>query len=370
VVRAGAVRDGVRDPDGAAVTLRRTWIAAERDARSRSRGGRVSRAAFATLLGATMLVACAIGGKPVPPASPPAGVAPLPMDGPSPGRFVTYDAFPSKHVSARRVVVWLPDGYDTSVDRYAVLYMHDGQNLYDPATSMGGEPWAVDRHLARLARDRRVRPTIVVGVWNSPTRSRDYAPAAPLATLPAPERAVATPDGSPAFSDGYVSFLADELKPYVDAHFRTRPGRNDTFVMGSSMGGLISLYALATRPEVFGGAGCVSTHWPVSTAGPLLDKAIRTGRVDPRIDAVASANLDWLRAHLPRAGTHRLYFDHGTEHLDSLYAPYQARMDAILRDLGYRPGVDAMTRVYPGSTHNEQAWRVRLEVPLTFLLRP
>jgi enterochelin esterase-like enzyme len=326
-----------------------------------------ARVAVGIACGALALAGCA--AQRAASHSTPPGRDGISTDGPAPGRFVTFDAFASRHVSARRVVVWLPDGYDSSNERYAVLYMHDGQNLYDPATSMGGQPWAVDRHLARLASRGGARATIVVGIWNSATRSQDYAPAAPLATVGTAARGIATPGGRPAFSDGYVAFLTDELKPFVDATFRTRPGRDDTVVMGSSMGGLISLYALALRPDVFGGAGCLSTHWPITTDGPTLDRALSTRRTDPRIDALASAYIEWLRAHLPSAGVHRLYFDHGTEHLDALYAPYQARVDELLRDRGYRDGVDAMSRVFPGATHDEAAWRARLDLPLEFLLR-
>jgi hypothetical protein len=106
----------------------------------------------------------------------------------------------------------------------------------------------------------------------------------------------------------------------------------------------------------------------ITTDGRAMER--HHGHPDARIDELARAYEDWLRTHLPRAGAHRLYFDHGSEHLDSLYGPYQARIDALLGELGYRQDVDAMTRVYPGATHNEEAWRARLAVPLTFLLQP
>lgn len=323
---------------------------------------------WASATGAAGASTAASASSTAPARSPPTRAADaggVSMAGPSPGRVVVHDAFPSRHVAPRRVVVWLPAGYDGSDERYAVLYMHDGQNLFDPATSMGGEPWAVDRHLDALARAHRARPTIVVGVWNTDQRSREYAPAAPLATLPAPVVAEAGLGEIPLLSDNYVEFLTQELKPFVDARYRTRPGRDDTVVMGSSMGGLISLYALARRPDVFGAAGCLSTHWPITVNPDFLQ---RPG--DPRVERLAQAYLDWLRVNLPAAGTHRLYFDHGTEHLDSLYAPFQRRMDAVLADRGYRRDVDAMSRVFPGTTHDERAWRARLDLPLAFLLRP
>ena len=138
----------------------------------------------------------------------------------------------------------------------------------------------------------------------------------------------------------------DELKPFVDAHYRTQPGREDTFVMGSSLGGLISLYAVAQHPQVYGGVGAVSTHWPNH----------------------GGAMVDWFAAHLPDPRTHRLWFDHGTATLDAEYAPYQQRMDALLQAGGYVRGGNWETFVDEGAEHNERAWRGRLERPLRFLL--
>ncbi len=191
--------------------------------------------------------------------------------------------------------------------------------------------------------------------------------------MPAELRRIVPPNGGAADSaplaDAYVRFLATELKPFIDAHYKTRPGRDDTFVMGSSMGGLISLYALSSFPEVFGAAGCLSTHWVITTnyaAFPAQFAPAASG--DPRVEQMAAAYRDWLRGHLPAAGKHRLYFDHGTQGLDRLYGPLQQKVDVLLAAKGYRPGIDWMTRVFAGAPHDESAWRERLAIPLTFLL--
>ncbi len=282
----------------------------------------------------------------------------------APGRFDRHPEFASRHVAARDVVVWLPPGYD-GVEPHAVLYMHDGQNLFDPASGMGHGPWAVDAHLAALIAGNRVRPTIVVGIDNTGAgRWRDYAPAVAVAPLPDVLRArVEETGGGVPVSDGYVRFLIEELKPYIDAHYRTRAQRAETFIMGSSMGGLISLYALCRHPEVFGAAGCLSTHWPLTVRADILQGPAAD------IAACAAPFIDWLPANLPGAGHHRFYFDHGTEGLDRLYAPFQRRVDALLGTLGYRSGIDLDSRTYAGAGHNEAAWRSRLDVPLSFLLR-
>jgi predicted alpha/beta superfamily hydrolase len=280
-------------------------------------------------------------------------------------RFVVTESFASRHVSARKVVVWLPAGYDGGSDRYSVLYMHDGQNLFDPATSMAGQPWAVDKALDALMREGKVRKTIVVGIWNSPLRWREYAPAAPIDRLAPALRNVVHETTEPVLSEAYLKFIVEELKPHIDKNFRTRADRDNTIIMGSSMGGLISLYALARYPNVFGGAGCVSTHWPMTTNRTLL-----APKVDARVDDIAQSYFDWLDANLPRASQHRIYFDHGTINLDSLYAPFQKKADAIMRNKGYRSGIDWMTQSFEGADHNEPSWRARLSIPLTFLLRP
>jgi pimeloyl-ACP methyl ester carboxylesterase len=268
----------------------------------------------------------------------------------------------------RKVWAWLPPMYERErTRRCRVLYMHDGQNLFDARSAFGGVPWDVDEALAALIGLGEVLPTIVVGIANSALRWYEYAPEAPLRALPPDVRASAdaaerVPDAD-LTADAYVRFLADELKPQIDKRFRTLPGRADTFVMGSSMGGLASLYALCRRPDVFGGAGCVSTHWPVTRIAGIHDNPGA-----PPMIALAAAVLGWFDANLPRAGTHRFYFDHGTQGLDRLYAPYQSRMDAIGAGKGYVAGRDWLSKATPGAEHNEAAWQARLPQALGFLL--
>jgi predicted alpha/beta superfamily hydrolase len=188
----------------------------------------------------------------------------------------------------------------------------------------------------------------VVGVWNTPLRLQEYMPRKPVTapSLPIGVEGMGELPASGIVSDKYLAFLVEELKPLIDGAYRTKRGRDDTFVMGSSMGGLISLYAVAEYPRVFGGVGAVSTHWPIGK-----------GIV-----------IDWLATHLPDPRTHRLYFDHGTATLDAQYAPYQQRMDAIVRAAGYVEGDNFTTRVFEGADHSERAWRQRVDVPLQFLL--
>ncbi|MGH8250746.1 MAG: alpha-amylase family glycosyl hydrolase [Steroidobacteraceae bacterium] len=265
------------------------------------------------------------------------------------GTLRTHAEFGSRHVDARRVDVWLPPGYESdAASRYPVIYMHDGQNLFDPALSYIGVDWGMDEAMTRLIAEGKVPAAIVVGVWNTPKRFAEYMP----------QRAVTEtrlPDDWPDMawirkqrieSDGYLRFLVEELKPFIDSTYRTLPGRGDTSIMGSSMGALISFYAVAERPDIFGGAGCVSIHWPLG-------------------DGLV---IDYLARHLPKPGSNRFYFDFGTATLDQSYEPYQRRVDALMRAAGYVEGRDWLTRKYEGAEHSERAWRARVEVPLRFLL--
>jgi len=282
----------------------------------------------------------------------------------APGRLVALGQVPSAYVAARNVTVWLPDGYDDHVsERYAVVYMHDGNNLFDGSTAFGGEAWRPDLSVTRLAAADVAGPAIIVGVDNTALRAREYMPRKVYDALPAADRAVMDHDlGGPPVSDAYLAFLVKELKPLIDHRFRTRPDRAHTAVMGSSMGGLISLYAVTEYPDVFGAAGCLSTHWPLPARPvdpPKLDRA-----------EVLAAFDAYLSARLPRPGGNRIWFDHGDQTLDRHYAPYQEHVDATLTRLGWRRGLDFESRVYPGAAHNEASWRQRLDDPMRFLLAP
>ncbi|WP_116811475.1 alpha/beta hydrolase-fold protein [Steroidobacter cummioxidans] len=273
------------------------------------------------------------------------------------GDVKKYGKVQSRFVAPRDVWVWLPPSYtrDTA-RRYPVLYMHDGQNVFDPRTSMNQTDWGVDEAMTRLIAEGAIREAIVVTVANTSRRREEYMPqkavewargtqfeTALMETVR--QRQPETP--SPTWvADSYLKFLVTELKLFIDREYRTSVGRDDTFIMGSSMGGLISLYAMTEYPETFGGAGCLSTHWPIG-------------------DGLV---VEYLRGRLPDPSTHRIYFDHGTVELDGQYAPYQVRVDEQMQARGYRRDVNWMSKTFEGARHDEAAWRARIDVPLRFLL--
>lgn len=291
----------------------------------------------------------------------PAAAAEAAMPQPASGRIERLADFPSRHVAPRHVDVWLPADY-SPVRRYRVVYMHDGQMLFDARSTWNQQAWKADAALSRLVQAGRVPDTLIVGIWNNgPQRYAEYYPGKFLAGAPEAIRREyldKAADGR-LQSDAYLRFLVEELKPAIDARYATVQGPEGNFVIGSSMGGLISLYALCEYPQVFGGAAALSAHWVGRPTGWGLARV--------RNAALPLAALNYLARQLPPAGRHRIWVDRGTDALDSLYAPALGLVSEVLRDRGYTEA-DAATRVYEGTGHNEADWAARLEEPLAFLL--
>lgn len=281
----------------------------------------------------------------------------------STGRIERLPDFPSRHVAPRNVDVWLPADYSPA-RRHAVLYAHDGQMLFDARSTWNRQAW--DLHLAvdRLMRAGRIPPTIVVGVWNrGERRYAEYYPRRMLERVPDPLRDeyLARGMGGRNASDAYLRFLVEELKPEIDRRYATLPDPAHTAVMGSSMGGLISLYALTEYPHVFGAVGALSTHW----VG--LPTAWGPDRL--RNDALPRAALDHLRAALPSPGRHRVHMDRGTTDLEAFYAPHQTAVDGLMHELGWR-APDFHSQVFEGTGHNERDWAARAQMVVEFLFAP
>jgi enterochelin esterase-like enzyme len=264
------------------------------------------------------------------------------------GRLVYWTDVASAHLGpTRHVEIWLPPGYDDAPSsRYPVLYMHDGQNLFDPRIANTGVDWGVDEAVTRLVELGVITPVIVVGVWSTAARGPEYSPW----------------HDAPA----YARFLIDELMPRVEADFRTLTGPASTAVMGSSMGGLLSFYLVTRHPDRFGACGCVSTHFPLSE--------VMVARYFPGLVTAAAPDttpyiVRDIEAGLTLPRGTRYWFDYGTLGLDSAYGPTHDVVRTWLLTQGLVEGRDFVIRPYPGADHNEASWRARLDDPLTFLFR-
>ena len=285
----------------------------------------------------------------------------------SAGRVVAWRSLDGGAAGPMSVWVWLPPGYDAARGRhYPVLYMHDGQNLFDRNLTKYNQEWGIDEAVTRMARQGDLRAWIVVGVQSPRARYRTLFPARmlPLLSPTLRARVEALDDGSGTTasfaSDAYLRFLTETVKRRVDARFRTLRGPADTAVIGSSMGGLMAFYAMAEHPRVFGQAAAVSMH--VALADPTSKS------VDHQAAArdVALAFGRYLAQSPMRPATNRLYIDHGSGTLDGSYAPYSAALLPVLAKAGWTRG-RFQFRSYAGAEHNETAWSQRIDIPLAFL---
>jgi len=254
--------------------------------------------------------------------------------------LIRYNNFESSYIDNRNVDVWLPPDYGNDEKHYPVIYMHDGQNIFVDSLSYTGVSWNVNGTTEELINRGEIEKPIIVGIWNTSKRFAEYMPQDPLNDLDKDIKKRFHKEIGNVQSNNYLEFIVKELNPFIDSTYRTKPDFSNTCIMGSSMGGLISWYAIAKYPKVFGRAGCLSTHWPVGKE--------QVG--DEVFDALYN------------------YFDYGTETLDSLYEPYQMKIDKLMAGKGYTIGEDWITKKFEGHDHSESSWRKRFHLPLEFLM--
>ncbi len=281
----------------------------------------------------------------------------------STGKIQRFENFKSEFVDARNVDVWLPQGYSEK-ENYSVLYMNDGNMLYDANSTWNKQAWEVDEIAGKLIAEGKTKKFIVVGIWNNnQKRHQEYFPQKPYESLSQIEKDTISAqlnksgrskDVFNPISDLYLKFLVTELKPFIDKTFSTKSDRKNTFIAGSSMGGLISMYAICEYPKVFGGAACLSTHWP--------------GIFSVENNPVPAAFINYLKNNLPNPRNHKFYFDYGDQTLDALYPKLQQKVDLVMIEKGFTEN-NWITRFFPGKDHSEKSWKERLEVPLLFLLK-
>jgi predicted alpha/beta superfamily hydrolase len=247
--------------------------------------------------------------------------------------------FPSKILgNTRTIIVYLPPGYDQhSSDRYPVIYMQDGQNLFDEATSFNGIEWKMDEAAQALIGQGDTPPFMIVGIYNTPQRNSEYTPP----TLPADGKAA---DGSAAHGDLYARFVIEEVKPFIDKTYRTQTDRGHTSVGGAALGGLEAMYMGQTHPDTFG---------QIIALSPWL----RQG--DRKFTPQWIGDGKWLHDE-------RVYIDMGTtpgnnggNYPGGAAAAVADGKDlaAALQSAGLAPDKDFVYKEMPGGKHDEPSWQ-------------
>ena len=277
------------------------------------------------------------------------------------GKIYRIENFPTKFITPRKVDVWLPVNYSTT-KKYSVLYMHDGQMLFDANSTWNKQEWMVDEVVSRLIAENKIEDLIVVAIWNiSNLRHTDYYPKKPFEILSNEEQEKIQIEAKKLNidwsldkinSDNYLKFIVNELKPYIDKNYSVYTDASHTGISGSSMGGLISMYALCEYPKTFSKAACLSTHW--------------IGFRDFENNPIPESFFTYLKKKLPNSKNHKIYFDYGTETLDASYLPYAHRVDEIVLAKGYS-SKEFKNLKFEGENHSEASWQKRIDIPLLFM---
>lgn len=240
------------------------------------------------------------------------------------------------HVPQRKISVYLPPGYNEDPGRrYPVLYMHDGQNLFDPATSVGGVPWSADEAAQTGILEGRIEPLIIVGIDHGGVdRIKEYTPV---------KTEAGKMKGSGGGADEYGEMIIKELKPFIDTEYRTKPEREFTGMGGSSLGGLVTIYLGIRHPEVFSRLAVISP-----SAWWAKNHIIReTAKLGERIPL-------------------RIWLDIGKREGSKIKHQVRALKEMLLAN-GWQDGEDLAYFEIPGAEHNEAAWGERFGTVLTFL---
>lgn len=275
------------------------------------------------------------------------------------GRIETLPRIGARPNADPRVRIWLPPGYEKSARRYRTIYMLDGQFVFSGDSD--GENFDTDRRVARLAKAGRIAPTIIVAIDNleedrflqyMPETIHGQAKGALRATI---DLEIARTKGRPLVSRQFVEFLTQRLKPFVDAHYRTKPRRLDTAIFGASMGGVMAGAIFVEAQQAFGRGACMSPNWPIYNKD-MIDH--------PQLLSIWPEYFARLGAPAGR----RLWLDHGTQMMDGGMAPHQINIARRLADLGWRRGRNLETRVYQGAGHAFATTAVQMDELLAWLL--
>lgn len=269
------------------------------------------------------------------------------------GQLLALTEIPgTSRIEPRVVYVWLPPHYQSS-QQYPVLYFQDGQMLFDSSKTWNHQSWALDEQLGSYMYDKPEKSCILVGIANSNKRFNEYFPEDATSLLSKQDQEAIT-ENQAFLANDYLHYVVSIVKPYIDQHFATKKEAKFTAIVGSSMGGLISAYAVCKYPEIFGTALCLSTHWP--------------GSIRVHHASIPKALIHWFKKNLPAPENHYFYFDYGTESLDAAYAPWQHKMDRAFKQKGYSPA-HFKSICFPGAGHTERDWSKRITIPFLFFIQ-
>lgn len=249
---------------------------------------------------------------------------PRQLEGQVTGTVIYHEDVKGEGLRNRDLVVWLPPGYtNDTAQRYPVIYMHDGQNIFDPATSYAGVDWAIDESVDRLIGAGSIEPMIVVGIYSTKDRNDEYSPG--------------------KMGTAYMDFVVEVVKPLIDNTYRTRPERQHTLVGGASSGGTISFMLAWDHPEVFAGAICMSPAF----------------KVGPGHDFYEFDFIGHFEATREKPRDVFFYIDNGGVELDAILQHGIEDMLVSLDQWGYKEGRDWVFIHDPAAKHFESAWARR-----------
>jgi pimeloyl-ACP methyl ester carboxylesterase len=264
--------------------------------------------------------------------------------------------------SVRTVDIYVPQGVQ-GVKHAKTLYLHDGQMLFDSTQTWNKKEWKIDEGVATTLARYTHDPFIVVGIHNDPSnRYAEFFPQAVATYMPESYRSLLMEKlwNGELKADAYLRWIEEMLVPFVEDQFKVGKKTKDRMVMGSSMGGLISLYAFCEKPKLFGGAACLSIHTPMINYGMFEEGMVEA--------MVVPFNI-YLEKKLKADRRHFLYIDRGTETLDASYEPYHNLLINTLASVGYDTrNPRFLEAIAQGTGHDEGAWAARWHVPLLFML--
>lgn len=273
---------------------------------------------------------------------------------------LNYLELSSDLIEDRKIALWTPS---MSEGPYKLIIMHDGQMLFQGDSTWNGQEWGVDESLDSLYQAHLIGDVMVVAIWNIYAhRHRNYFPQKPfedfesslrdsLLELKRPGQEMPLFSGSPN-ADNYLAFIFEELLPVVKEQYAIQ--EDEIYMMGSSMGGLISMYAAVEYAKELNGVACFSTHWP--------------GVFQNSNNPIPDAFISYLDAHRSRLKKSRWYFDRGDATLDAMYPAHQDRVDSLFQDLKLGDQ-QFQSLVFPGDAHDEMAWRRRFPAAVLYLLQ-